>query len=95
MYFPLFWWSNEDKARFIKENNIKLSDCYTVYGMSRTGCIGCPFGRKIEEELNILETYEPKLHKIATTIFKNSYDATKEYKKFVKEELPLDKKEKM
>lgn len=94
MYFPLFWWSNEDKARFIKENNIKLSDCYEVYGMSRTGCIGCPFGRKLNEELDILEKYEPKLHKIATTIFAKSYDATREYRKFVKEELPLPKRNK-
>lgn len=91
MYFPLFWWGNDDKARFIKENNIKLSDCYEVYGMSRTGCIGCPFGRKLDEELEILETYEPKLHKIATTIFAKTYDTTKEYRKFVKEKLPLDK----
>jgi 3'-phosphoadenosine 5'-phosphosulfate sulfotransferase (PAPS reductase)/FAD synthetase len=95
MYFPLFWWSNEDKSRFIKENNIKLSDCYEVYGMSRTGCIGCPFGRKLDEELDILEKYEPKLHKIATTIFAKTYDATKEYRTFVKEKLPLDKKKKV
>ena len=94
MYFPLFWWSNEDKARFIKENNIKLSDCYEVYGMSRTGCIGCPFGRNLENELTILETYEPKLHRIATTIFAKTYDATREYRKFVKEELPLPKRNK-
>lgn len=91
MYYPLFWWKNEDKARFIKEQNIKLSDCYETYGMSRTGCIGCPFGRKLEEELDILETYEPKLHRIATTIFKKSYDSTREYRQFVKEELPLNR----
>ena len=95
MYFPLFWWNNDDRTRFIKENNIKLSDCYEVYGMSRTGCIGCPFGRKLDEELEILEKYEPKLHKIATTIFAKTYETQKEYRTFVKEKLPLDKKKKV
>lgn len=95
MYFPLFWWSNEDKARYIKENNIILSDCYTKYGLERTGCVGCPFGRKLEEELNILEEFEPKLYRVATTVFKPVYDAQKEYKRFVKEKLPLDKNKEM
>lgn len=95
MYFPLFWWSDSDKKRFIEENNIKLSDCYEVYGMSRTGCVGCPFGRRLDEELEILEKYEPKLHKVATTIFAKTYDATKDYRKFVKEELPLPKRNKI
>lgn len=95
MYFPLFWWSNEDKARYIKENNIELSDCYTKYGLERTGCVGCPFGRKLGEELDILEKFEPKLYKVATTVFKPTYEAQNEYRVFVKEKLPLDKKEKI
>lgn len=94
MYFPLFWWNNAEKARFIEENNIKLSDCYTVYGMPRTGCIGCPFGRKFDEELEMLEQYEPKLHRIASTIFKKSYDTTREYRQFVKDTMPSKRQSK-
>lgn len=52
--------------------------------MTRTGCAGCPFGSKFEEELEIIEKYEPKLHKAINNIFKDSYEYTRQYREFKK-----------
>ena len=63
---------------------ITHSDCYSVWGMTRTGCAGCPFGSRFEEELDTIATYEPKLHKAITNIFKDSYEYTRKYREFKK-----------
>lgn len=60
------------------------SDCYTEYGMTRTGCAGCPFGRDFEEELRVIQTYEPKLYTMVNNVFGKSYEYTIKYKDFVK-----------
>lgn len=84
-YYPLFWWNDEEKKYFNTLFEIQNSDCYTKYGLTRTGCAGCPYGLHFEKELEILKTFEPKLYKLATHIFKNSYRATLDYHKFMKE----------
>ena len=81
-YMPLFWWTNEDKKKFKEITGIKNSDCYEVYGMERTGCVGCPFGMKFEEELSIISEYEPKLEKAVKHLFNDSYEFTKKYHAF-------------
>jgi 3'-phosphoadenosine 5'-phosphosulfate sulfotransferase (PAPS reductase)/FAD synthetase len=85
IYFPLFWWSHEDKNFFDKEVNIKHSECYEKYGMKRTGCAGCPFNKEFENDINTIEKYEPKLYRGINSIFRDSYNWTRKYKKFVKE----------
>ncbi len=50
--------------------------------MTRTGCSGCPYGRNFEEELKLIQKYEPKLYKGVNNIFKDSYEYTREYWKF-------------
>lgn len=85
MYFPLFWWKNEDKLLFDAEMKIKHSNCYEVYGLKRTGCAGCPFGRNFEDELNVIEKYEPRLYKGINNIFAPSYECMKKYKIYQKE----------
>lgn len=81
-FYPILWYKNVDKEEFEKEFNVLHSDCYSVYGLDRTGCAGCPFGRKFEFELEVLEKYEPKLYKAACNIFKESYDYTRLYRQY-------------
>lgn len=81
-YRPLFWYANKDKAKYIIHYGVVPSDCYLRYGLERTGCAGCPFGKRFEAELEIIERYEPKLHKAVNKIFGDSYAYTRAYKKF-------------
>jgi 3'-phosphoadenosine 5'-phosphosulfate sulfotransferase (PAPS reductase)/FAD synthetase len=85
LFLPLFWWTNEDKSTFDRITGIKHSDCYNVYGMKRTGCPGCPFARGFEDELVAISTYEPNLEKAVNHIFKNSYEWTRKFREFQKE----------
>lgn len=79
---PLFWLTNADKKEYEEHCNIVHSDCYTVYGLDRTGCAGCPFGKDFEKELAILKEYEPKLYKAVNNIFGKSYEYTRKYNAF-------------
>lgn len=81
-YRPIFWFNDEDKMYYRKFFGVSNSKCYSVYGLKRTGCCGCPFGRDYKEELNILNTYEPKMYKAVNNIFKDSYEYTYKYREF-------------
>ena len=83
-YRPLFWYKDLDKEDYEKAYGIVHSKCYTEYGLKRTGCCGCPYGRDFEDELNVIEKHEPKLYKAVTNIFKDSYEYTRKYKEFRK-----------
>ena len=58
------------------------SRCYTAYGLKRTGCAGCPFGRDFEYELEVIKEHEPKLYRAVNTIFGSSYEYTRKYREF-------------
>lgn len=73
-YFPLFWFTNEDMEQIIKAKNVELCDAYTKYGLNRTGCVGCPFGRDCNKELEIVKQYEPNKYVACVNLFKNSYN---------------------
>ena len=79
-YRPIFWFTDEDKLEYKKLFNVSNSKCYTVYGLKRTGCVGCPFGKNYKEELEIVKKYEPKLYKAVTNLFKDSYEYINKYK---------------
>lgn len=83
-YRPLFWYTDADKKYYEEHFDVSHSDCYSVYGMKRTGCAGCPFNPKITEELEIIENFEPKLYAAAYNLFGKSYEYTKKYRDFVK-----------
>lgn len=72
-YHPLNLWDDETKAYFKETRGIKNSDCYEVWGMTRTGCAGCSYGKKYKEELEIIKKYEPKLAKAVENLFGRSY----------------------
>ena len=82
-YRPIFWFNDDDKMYYRKLRNVANSKCYTIYGLKRTGCCGCPFGRNYKDELNVLLKFEPKLYKASINIFKDSYDYTQKYKNFI------------
>ena len=83
-YRPLFWFTNADKAEYDEHYGIEHSDCYRVWGMKRTGCAGCPFGKDFETELTLAEKYEPKFHKAMLNVFGPSYEYTRQFIKFRK-----------
>lgn len=83
---PVFWFKDDTKRAYEKAFNIKHSDCYEVYGFTRTGCCCCPYGREIEHELQTTEQFEPKLFKAVSNVFKESYEYTRKYKEFYKEQ---------
>lgn len=84
-YRPIFWYKNDTKKIYEENFNIEHSKCYTKYRLKRTGCVGCPYNKDFEEELKIIYKYEPKLFKAVTNIFKDSYDYTRRYREFVKQ----------
>lgn len=90
-YRPLFWYTNDDKLVYENHYNIIHSKCYTQYGLERTGCAGCTFGKDFENELNVIEKYEPNLYKAVNNIFKDSYEYMRNYKKFVSKMKELNK----
>jgi 3'-phosphoadenosine 5'-phosphosulfate sulfotransferase (PAPS reductase)/FAD synthetase len=81
-YRPIFWYTESDKREYESLFNIYNSDCYTKYGLTRTGCAGCPYGKNFEKELEIIETHEPKLFKAVNKIFGDSYEYTRKYIEF-------------
>ena len=81
-YRPLFWYMNEDKKCYEVHYNISNSKCYTHYGLKRTGCAGCAFGRDFEKELEIIKEHEPKLYKAVNNIFGDSYEYARKYREF-------------
>lgn len=83
-YRPLFWYKNEDKEMYEQAFQIVHSKCYSEYGLKRTGCAGCPFGREFEFELQVVQDHEPKLFQAVNNIFGESYEYTRKYREFCK-----------
>ena len=81
-YRPLFWFSDADKKEFAEHYGITHSDCYEVWGMKRTGCAGCPFGKDFETELELVKEHEPKFYNAVNKIFGASYDYTRRFLEF-------------
>lgn len=90
-FFPMFWMSDADKKYYNEFFDIVNSDCYTKYGLSRTGCVGCPFGRNFLLEIEIASKNEPKLAKACNNVFDDSYEYTRQYRQFKKEMSARDK----
>ena len=56
--------SKEWEDWFIQEYNIQLCELYyPPYNFERTGCKGCPYNIRIQEELALLEKYLPEERK--------------------------------
>ena len=83
-YRPLFWYTDSDKQEYEEYYEVIHSNCYSLYGLKRTGCAGCPFGGDFEFKLEVIEKHEPKLFKAVNFIFGDSYEYTRKYKEFYK-----------
>jgi len=82
LYMPLFWWNNKQIQIYKDKYNIKLSECYAKYGLKRTGCAGCPFGKNLDFEREQLKKFEPNLSLGIENIFKSTYEWTEKYNNY-------------
>lgn len=78
----IFWFKNGDKEAYEQSFNVTHSECYTKYGLRRTGCACCPFGKDFEGELAAAEKYEPNLYRAALNVFGKSYEYTRKYREY-------------
>lgn len=76
---PLFYVTDKDKQWYKEYYGIRYSDAYEVYGLTRTGCCGCPISYKAVEDLEKIRPYEPNVVKAAWNIFGKSYTYRQQY----------------
>lgn len=82
---PLYYVSDADKAWYKEYYNIRYSDAYEVYGLTRTGCCGCPISYKAIDDLEKIRPYEPNVVKAAWNIFGDSYRYRQKYNAYKSE----------
>lgn len=86
---PLYYVSDVDKAWYKSTYAVRFSDAYEKYGLTRTGCCGCPISYKAIQDLELIEPYEPNVVKAAWSIFGKSYLYREKYNEYKKlRELP-------
>lgn len=95
---PLYYITDADKAWYKEYYGIKYSDAYEIYGLTRTGCCGCPISSKAVDDLEKIRPYEPNVVKAAWNIFGKSYEYRIKYNEYKesrkKAELPTRTEEK-
>lgn len=79
---PLYYVSDADKEWYKHYYGIRYSDAYEVYGLTRTGCCGCPISYKAIDDLELIGRYEPNIAKAAWSIFGDSYRYRQEYNRY-------------
>lgn len=88
---PLYYVTDKDKAWYKEKFGIRYSDAYEVYGLTRTGCCGCPISYKAVEDLEKIKPYEPNVVKAAWNIFGKSYEYRAKYNAYKSERLKAEK----
>jgi 3'-phosphoadenosine 5'-phosphosulfate sulfotransferase (PAPS reductase)/FAD synthetase len=88
---PLYYVSDKDKEWYKNYYGIRYSDAYEVYGLTRTGCCGCPISYKAVDDLELIRPYEPNVVKAAWNIFGKSYEYRKKYNEYKKERMAQEK----
>ena len=91
---PLYYVSDKDKAWYKEHYSIKYSDAYEVYGLTRTGCCGCPISYRAVADLEKIRPYEPNVVKAAWNIFGKSYEYRAKYNKYKSERMKAEKEKK-
>ena len=87
---PLYYVSDADKAWYKQYYGIRYSDAYEVYGLTRTGCCGCPISYKAVDDLNLIAQYEPNVAMTAYNIFGKSYEYRMRYNEYKRKRDELD-----
>lgn len=88
---PLYYVTDADKAWYRDYYGIRHSDAYEVYGLTRTGCCGCPISYKAVEDLEKIRPYEPNLVKAAWNVFGDSYRYRAQYNEYKANRMRSDK----
>jgi len=81
-YLPLWFWSDDDKQKYKQWRGVLYSDCYELWGFTRTGCVGCPCASLSVEQLEYAKQYEPKKVKAAYYVFGAAYEYREKYNQF-------------
>ena len=84
---PLYYVTDADKAWYKDYYGIRYSDAYEVYGLTRTGCCGCPISYKAVEDLEKIRPYEQNVVKAAYNIFGKSYAYREKYNAYKNEKM--------
>ena len=79
---PLYYVTDKDKVWYKDYYGIRYSDAYEVYGLTRTGCCGCPISYKAVDDLEKIRPYEPNVVKAAWNIFGKSYEYRQKYNEY-------------
>lgn len=88
---PLYYVTDADKAWYKDYYGIKYSDAYEVYGLTRTGCCGCPISHKAVDDLEKIRPYEPNVVKAAWNIFGASYEYRAKYNAYKEQRRKAEK----
>ena len=91
---PLYYVTDADKAWYKERYGIRYSDAYEVYGLTRTGCCGCPISYKAVEDLEKIRPFEPNVVKAAWNIFGKSYEYRRKYNEYKAERMEAEKRKK-
>ena len=89
---PLYYVSDSDKAWYKEYYHIRYSDAYEVYGLTRTGCCGCPISYKAVDDLELIRPYEPNVVKAAWAIFGDSYRYRQQYNAYKQRRMADEKR---
>ncbi len=84
---PLYYVTDDDKAWYKNYYGIRYSDAYEVYGLTRTGCCGCPISYKAVEDLEKIRPFEPNVGKAAWNLFGKSYEYREKYNRYKKKRM--------
>lgn len=88
---PLYYVTDADKLWYKETYKIRYSDAYEVYGLTRTGCCGCPISYKAVDDLEKIRRYEPNVVKAAWNVFGKSYRYRQQYVEYKKRRMQEDK----
>lgn len=88
---PLYYVSDQDKAWYKERYKIRYSDAYEVYGLTRTGCCGCPISYKAVDDLELIKPYEPVVVRAAWNVFGKSYEYRQKYNKYKAERMRTER----
>lgn len=88
---PLYYVTDQDKAWYKEYYGIRYSDAYEVYGLTRTGCCGCPISYKAVEDLEKIRPFEPNVVKAAWNLFGKSYEYRQKYIVYKNERMGTEK----
>ena len=88
---PLYYVSDKDKAWYKDYYGLRYSDAYEVYGLTRTGCCGCPISYKAIDDLEKIRPFEPQLVKAAWNVFGKSYLYRQQYNEYKAQRMKEEK----